>query len=192
MAKFDDLVEFGDCNFLKNATFKESDFQVDTTFNNTTFLEPAEFSGSNFLGFADFGGSKFLYDADFSDSIFSGPADFSRTAFRDRVNFYNTQFKKNVHFQSSQINTINLTRAGYDWLYLKWDCVNHLEFDDAAYQNLINNYKRLQWLTDSSDCSSTYLKEIIRVAPDDSHKWIIDGILSMVAGTNSSNSSHKG
>jgi len=79
------------------------------------------------------------------------------------------------------------------WFFLKWDCISHLEFDDAAYQTLIKNYikkyKRLQWLTDSSNCSSTYMNEMIRVAPADNHKWIIDGILSMVAGTNSSNSS---
>ena len=83
-------------------------------------------------------------------------------------------------------NKINLTQARYEWLLLKWDSVNHLEFDDGAYQTLIDNYKKLQWQEDSSDCSSTYLEAIVQAAPNDSHLWIINGIRSIVLGTNSS------
>ena len=98
-----------------------------------------------------------------------------------------TQFKKNVYFESSKVNTLNLTKARYEWLFLHWECINHLEFDDAAYQTLINNYKRLQWQKDSSDCRFTYLNAIRQAAPANYHSWIINALRMIVARTNSSN-----
>ena len=186
-AKFNDLVEFIECNFLAGAAFRQSDFRIDATFNNTSFRGLADFTAGNFLGFADFGGSQFAYDADFSNASFNGPADFSRSTFSEKVNLHDTQFKKNVHFESSKINTLNLTKARYEWLFLHWDSINHLEFDDAAYQTLINNYKRLQWQKDSSDCRSAYLNAILQAAPADNYLWIINGIRSIVTRTNSNN-----
>ena len=102
------------------------------------------------------------------------------------MNLYDAQFRRNVHFESSKINKINLTQARYEWLFLKWDSINHLEFDDNAYQMLINNYKKLQWYGDSSDCNSTYMGTAAQEAPNQSHLWIIDGIRSIVLGGNSS------
>jgi len=185
-ARFSDLAEFKDCHFPAGVDFKESDFGIDATFCNTSFGQQADFTASNFLGFADFCGSNFACDADFSNSGFRGPADFSRATFSEKINLHDAQFRKNVHFESSKINKINLTQTRYEWLFLKWNSINHLDFDDGAYQTLIDNYKKLQWQADSSDCSSTYLEAIVQAAPNDSHLWIINGIRSLVLGTNSS------
>jgi len=141
---------------------------------------------SRVIGFQDSYSMRLAHDPDFSNSDFRGPADFSRSTFSEKINLHDAQFRKNVHFESSKINKINLTQAKYEWLFLKWDSINHLEFDDGAYQMLIDNYKKLRWQEDSSDCSSTYLEAIIQAAPNDSHLWIINGIRSLVLGTNSS------
>jgi hypothetical protein len=138
------------------------------------------------LGFADFGGSQFACDADFSNSSFNGPADFCRSTFSEKVNFHDTQFKNNVYFESSKVNSLNLTKARYGWLFLHWDAINNLEFNDTAYQTLINNYKRLQWQKDSSDCRSAYLSAI-QAAPANNYSWIINTLKLIVARTNSNN-----
>jgi hypothetical protein len=166
------LVEFIECNFLAGAAFRQSDFRTDATFNNTSFRGLADFTAGNFLGFADFGGSQFAYDADFCNASFNSHADFSRSTFSEKINLHETQFKKNVYFESSKINSLNLTKARYGWLFLHWDAINHLEFDDAAYQVLINNYKKLQWQTDLSDCHSAYLS-ITHATPDNDYSWIV-------------------
>ena len=179
-ARFNDLVEFIECNFLAGAAFRQSDFRTDATFNNTSFRGLADFTAGNFLGFADFGGSQFDRDADFSNVGFNGPADFSRSTFSEKVNLHETQFKKNVYFESSKVNTLNLTKARYGWLFLHWDCINHLEFDDAAYQTLINSYRKLQWQKDSSDCRSSYMS-VLQAAPANYHSWIVNAMRSIVA-----------
>jgi len=89
--------------------------------------------------------------------------------------------KKNVYFESVRVNTINLTKARYEWLFLHWDSVDHLEFDDAAYQTLINNYKRLKWLKDSYYCHSAYTSESSSKAARN-HSWIINAVESIILG----------
>ncbi|MCK9441492.1 MAG: pentapeptide repeat-containing protein, partial [Methanothrix sp.] len=164
----------------------QSDFRIDATFNNTSFGGLADFTGCNFLGFADFGGSQFAYNADFSNASFNGLVDFSRSTFSEKVNLHETQFKKNVYFESCKVNTLNLTGARYGWIFLHWDAINHLEFDDVAYQTLINNYKRLQWQTDLSDCRSAYL-DMVQATPANNYSWILDTMKWIVARTNPNN-----
>ena len=87
------------------------------------------------------------------------------------------EFKKNVHFESCRINTLNLTRSRYEWLFLHWDSVNHLEKDEQAHQKLIDNYERLQWETDSSECRLACSNETA-AEPAIDYSWIM-GLLDI-------------
>ena len=118
-----------------------------------------------------------MEDADFCSVSFNGPADFSRSTFLEKINLQDTEFKKNVHFESCRINTLNLTRSRYEWLFLHWDSVNHLEKDEQAHQKLIDNYERLQWETDSSECRLACSNETAAEDAKD-YSWIM-GLLDI-------------
>ena len=159
------------------------------TFNNTKFIGPADFNSGYFLGFADFGGSQFGDGADFSNSSFGGPADFSRSNIGGIFNLRDAQFDKNVYFESSRVNAIDLSKTRYEWLFLHWNSINRLEFDEAAYKMLINNYKRLQWQQDSNDCSSSYIGPI-QTESANGPSWIINAVGSIFSGANSGDKSY--
>jgi len=182
-SKFNGLAEFNECSFLEGASFGKSVFLNDIVFNSTVFRGLVDFAWSDFMRFADFSGSQFVSNADFSNTNFCGPADFSRSVFSEKANFHAAEFKRAIYLENCRINDLNLTNTRYKWLYLHWDSINHLEFDDAAYRMLINNYNQLQWQKDSFDCHSTHMNAIIQAAYSNNCPWIMNGIRSIVSCT---------
>lgn len=59
--------------------------------------------------------------------------------------------------------------------FLTWKSLNKLDFDESAYQGLIDNYNKLQWQQDLFYCPSSYLG-LVPPGPDINYSWIINAI----------------
>ena len=88
---------------------------------------------------------------DFDRSVFNKDATFDDAKFEDCVNFNNSKFKKRADFLGSQFSRhadffhthfdeeLNLTRATFTHLAIRWDSIKeHLIYDNATYLFLSN------------------------------------------------------
>ena len=133
---------------------------------------------SAFNGSADFGGSAFKGDANFRGSAFNGTAffrhsafnisdfssvEFNKQAYFDDANFNNStsfdssRFKEDTSFEGALFNgPLYLTRTKYDRLYIRWNSIKELGYDDAAYLALLENFKKLGYVEDYDACYYEY------------------------------------
>ena len=119
----------------------DSVFDGMVAFNNIMFNEPIDVSGSNFTKNADFRYATFSGFADFRYATFSGDAYFGGATFNGDAIFEETRFKKDLY----------LKFAKYDRLYIRWESIHHLYYDDTAYQLLIENFKKQGFLVDADN-----------------------------------------
>ena len=73
-------------------------------------------------------------------------------------------YNSNLFYGHHLIKSLNLTKAEYSRLHLRWDDIKRksLHFDEAAYLALIKNYNTLGWYGDANDCYYDYRNAVRR------------------------------
>ena len=182
-ATFSGEADFNKAIFNSSATFSfryysvfhgtNLDFYIDNNRRSgATFNSKAYFVGTIF-GSANFDRAIFNDDAYFWEAIFCGDVSFKNvqfnsdiefgwTRFENKASFYGTLFKKPAYFENSSINNLNLDRTDYSRIYLRWDSVGNLFFDEGAYLALIKNYNNLGWYGDANRCYYDYRNAVSR------------------------------
>jgi hypothetical protein len=180
-SKFQKNAYFRECIFVKEGTFFNTVFQGDAYFLYSKFAGLADFANSNFGNYAyfwdtfyrngsSFWKSRFSNDAYFEGSLFKGRAIFSDTKFNEHAYFGKANFQNIADLNNSQMmkeayfdgaifdknSTLFLNRAKINKLYLRWNDISSLGYDDEAYLFLIENYKNLGWFDDSNNCYYQY------------------------------------
>jgi hypothetical protein len=84
--------------------------------------------------------TQFGKEAQFDDSYFVGITSFNNSRFKDDALFENTTFR----------DLLYLTRTKYDKFYIRWAKIEKgLGYDESAYQQLIENFKKLGYFNDA-------------------------------------------
>ena len=153
---FKGLADFGQSNFSKEATFSNSNFSIGATFEHSQFYDISYFVGSKFAGTANFMNSHFHYNSYFGNSEFN-EAIYSNSVFEKNASFFQSKFKGDAIFLNAEFdNTLDLRLTGYDKLYIDWNKITTLSYDnesgDASYQLLIENFKKLGFMDDADNC----------------------------------------
>jgi hypothetical protein len=172
----------------------DSTFDGSVSINNTILNETIDLSGSNFTKAADFLGATFgdeaksygtNVDANFSGATFSGEANFSEATFVKKAIFYNAQFNT-TSFSYAQLDDaffdganfrgeLSLDRAKYKNLYVRWNNITKLTYDASAYLLLIENFKKLGFLSDADNSYYEFRKEQFL------HRKMTEGVLVYVS-----------
>jgi len=172
-ATFRGYAYFEGATFRGNAVFWQATFIDDADFVRAAFSGAADFTRSTLSGDADFEEAAFSSDANFRDAAFSGGAgfdkaefngdiEFSDARFENETSFYRILFKRPAYFENCHIESLNLTKAEYSRLHLRWDDIKSLHFDEAAYLALIKNYNSLGWYGDANRCYYDYRNAVCR------------------------------
>ena len=171
---FERTADFSLSNFYNSAYFRETNFNRSVDFRKSTFNSSADFNGSEFNSSADFSKSVFNDSAHFSETNFTDSADFSNSRFKGHVEFYDSKFNRKAFFYDVGFagftsfrrgvfaddaffdgavfrGELSLTRTKYDKLYIKWDNISRLEYDESAYQLLIENFKKFGYYDDADN-----------------------------------------
>jgi uncharacterized protein YjbI with pentapeptide repeats len=175
---FSKYAEFGGAMFGEDVNIRGATFSEDASFGAATFRGDADFGGAKFNGDADFRWATFSGNANFKDATFSSDADFRKAEFignttfgeaefngniefgdarfENETSFYRILFKRPAYFENCTIKSLNLTKAEYSRLHLRWGDITSLHFDEAAYLALIKNYNNLGWYGDANGCYYDY------------------------------------
>lgn len=182
--KFNDASTFSGSVFNTDAIFWNSEFNGTMISWNTEFEGIADFWDSKFNNNFDFSESKFDNDALFDESLFNGDADFSASMFNSSAFFWLTDFNKDAYFTDCYFKEIicfnqsrfskdayfegsnfgsnsilYLTGSKINKIFLRWDNINKLGFDEEIYLSLIDNYRKLGWFEDADNCYYQFRKE---------------------------------
>lgn len=156
---FNGSSNFGEAIFNKEVIITESNFNGDIDLRNSRFRQLASFKGSKFNGSAIFEKAEFDKRAQFSNTLFLGLADFT-----DCI------FKEDALFEAAEIkDDFVLNRTKYKEMFIRWENIKHLRFDDFAFLLLIENFRKLGSWSDADQCyyayrleSNRFLKPIYR------------------------------
>jgi uncharacterized protein YjbI with pentapeptide repeats len=169
---------FKDTDFSMDANFGRSTFTGFASFENAVFNKTANFYEAQFLGDAYLRGAKFYGNkARFASAVFNGVASFSETRFNEAIfnearfasearfmnanflgkaSFLGTNFEGEALFYKANFSSqIDLTACTFQQLFLHWNVIRDKVKVDAngnIFKNMIDNYKRLGWLADNSEC----------------------------------------
>jgi hypothetical protein len=175
------------------ADFNQSEFKKDAIFEISHFVD-ADFSGATFSGYAGFKKTQFSKKmvegrdidqegkANFKDSQFSQGANFSDSRFCVSTNFSGSKFIGDAIFDGAIFNqNLSLNRTRYEKLYIRWKSIaipksqwrflenghmgSQLDYNDAAYLLLIENFKNLGFFEDADNCYYNYRIERRRELP---------------------------
>lgn len=186
-AVFSDSANFGESTF-NNTDFSWSVFkgktQVlngvfngNTDFRHAAFEKDTAFFASKFNGEVNFVQSRFGEEASFKSAVFNGPAAFDNVEFKSRAQFSDARFLKSAGFNETKFKgdalfegtafegTLFLARAEYGRMFIRWDNIAHLEFDDSAFLQLTENFKKLGYWSDADGSYYTYRLERNRYLP---------------------------
>ena len=147
---------FSRAHFLGYVYFIGTDFKGDADFDGVDFKGDADFKGAKFSSYADFMRADFTGNSSFEDVEFNGNIEFGDARFENENSFYRILFKRPAYFENCFIKSLNLTKAEYSRLQLRWDDIESLHFDEAAYLALIKNYNTLGWYGDANRCYYDY------------------------------------
>ena len=150
-ADFGGDADFREVSFSRYAGFWEATFSGDIDFGWTTFSSEAYFTYATFKG-----------NANFDQTEFNGNIEFENVIFENETSFYRAFFKRPAYFENSFIKSLNLAKAEYIRLHLRWDDIGSLHFDEAAYLALIKNYYNLGWYGDANRCYYDYRNAVRR------------------------------
>ena len=190
-ATFRGYAYFEGATFRGNAVFWQATFIDDADFVRAAFSGAADFTRSTLSGDADFEEAAFSSDANFRDAAFSGGAgfdkaefngdiEFSDARFENETSFYRILFKRPAYFENCHIESLNLTKAEYSRLHLRWDDIESLHFDEAAYLALIKNYNTLGWYGDANRCYYDYRNAVRRSWQDASSPGFVARLSSLL------------
>jgi uncharacterized protein YjbI with pentapeptide repeats len=155
-AQFNDYVAFNNAQFNKESGF------FGTQFNEFAYFDGAQFNHTHFRGaqfnqYADFHGARFKEFTSFREVEFKQESHFEDANFLIELSFDNSQLSKEAFFQGAQINgTLSLYRTKYDTLKIRWSSIHDLAYDDTAYHLLIQNFNKLGFTDDASECQYSY------------------------------------
>lgn len=167
-SQFQDMANFSYSNFNKFIKFNQSQFNgsadfIGSHFNGTAYFIGAKFKGSAhfkrsiFYNTAYFYGSRFSNSADFSDIVFNKEIAFSDSKFSSDVIFNNSRFNEDALFEDVDIGPkLYLKRTKYNNLYIRWNNITELAYDDTAYISLMENFKKLGYFEDYDNCYFKY------------------------------------
>jgi hypothetical protein len=161
-ANFGSYVNFGFASFSGKANFLNTDFNGDANFDATDFNGDASFDDVDFNSDVIFNFATFTKRASFDEAEFNGNIEFGGARFENETSFYRILFKRPAYFEDSSIKRLNLTKAEYSRLHLRWDDIESLHFDEAAYLALIKNYNSLGWYGDANWCYYDYRNAVRR------------------------------
>jgi hypothetical protein len=157
---FKNSANFNDAYFKNIAFFRVANFEEQADFEISHFLDDAVFTGCIFNKSAKFGSSEFKKIADYSDAKFKDSAEFIGVSFYGDSKFNNTQFNGDLSFEDANFaGYLYLTKAKYSKIYIRWNNIYKLGYDDAAYISLLENFKKLGMLEDADSCYYDYRKE---------------------------------
>jgi hypothetical protein len=157
---FKESANFNDACFKNTAIFRLANFEGQADFENSQFWNDVAFTGCIFNKSAKFGSSEFKKIADFSDAKFEENADFNWDTFYGDSNFNKAQINGDLIFEDANFaGYLYLTKTKYNKIYIKWDSIHKLGYDDAAYMALMENFKKLGMLEDADSCYYEYRKE---------------------------------
>lgn len=158
-----------DCTFKKSAIFSDVKFERVSYFRRTDFRGLADFERCDFLNdtrfvecvfnrSAFFNNVNFFNNADFSRSIFEENAEFLGAFFHGNSTFNETQFNGDLSFEGATFSgCLALSKTKFNKMYVRWnDIRDHLEYDDAAYMALQENFKKLGLIDDLDGCYYRY------------------------------------
>ncbi|MDD1751682.1 MAG: pentapeptide repeat-containing protein [Methanotrichaceae archaeon] len=168
VSTFNDETYFSDSIFNGLADFIGSKFNKNAYFKSSRFNNKVDFTGSTFNGDAYFEGARFNNEAGFNESTFKNETYFDEANFAGVTHFYNSEFVGDALFQNATFSEpLDLTRAKYDKLYIKWTNIKkELRYDESAYQQLIENFKKLGYVSDVDKSYYEFRVEQFR-HPDD-------------------------
>jgi uncharacterized protein YjbI with pentapeptide repeats len=171
-SKFDSKAYFEKTQFIGNADFSRSRCTNQTSFHETQFKEYAYFEKCNFSGNSLFTLSEFNKMALFTGTVF------------ENASFMDAHFGSNAYFEKATFVNLNLTRTGYNRLFLPWKSIEKFQMfssDEDAYQSLIRNYMTLGWFKESNSCYYEYRNKCRKNEPmgiqkiTDSLEWLVYG-----------------
>ena len=148
--------------FSDYANFEEAVFNNGASFIGSTFNRDASFIKVYLGGDADFREATLVGDMNLSEAEFEGNLEFGDASFENDTSFYRTLLKRPAYFENCSIKSLNLTKAEYNRLHLRWDDIKSLHFDEAAYLALIKNYNTLGWYGDANRCYYDYRNAVRR------------------------------
>ena len=155
-SQFNQLTDFGSSQFNQSADFSSSRFNQSAYFGGSRFDQSACFRESRFNQSAYFWGSRFNQSAYFSESRFNQESNFVDAHFQDAIFDY-SQFSKDPFFDGSKIiGTLSIYRTKYDRINIRWSSIHDLAYDDTAYYLLTENFKKLGFTDDASECYYSY------------------------------------
>jgi len=168
--KFKGNADFIESLFEKCANLVGSEFnqnaEINCQFNERVIFSNCQFNGSSrFIGScfkenAVFTNSRFKNDTDFSETKFSKIANFNDAKFERAISFNNSQFEEDALFLNATFSgTLYLIRTKYDKLYIRWENIGKFFYDDAAYQLLVENFKKLGFFEDANRCFFQWNKD---------------------------------
>ena len=176
-AQFNHIADFRDAWFNQTVDFSGAHFNQYTDFSGghfnqtahfwTHFNQTADFHSAHFNERANFLDAEFNQTADFRDAWFNQTADFRLALFNQESGFVDArfldlsfdycQFSKEAFFDGAQIKgTLSLYRTKYDTLNIRWSSIHDLAYDDTAYHLLIQNFNKLGFGDDASECQYSY------------------------------------
>jgi uncharacterized protein YjbI with pentapeptide repeats len=125
-AEFDEDVNFENCIFEKEASFKYSTFNKKISFNKshfnddvvfkcTKFEEGPSFNGVVFTSEAEFKYVDFPKGFDFGNAVFESDADFKYAQLKNGGSFMNTTFKSGTDFKYAAFSrSVNMKGASFN------------------------------------------------------------------------------
>jgi uncharacterized protein YjbI with pentapeptide repeats len=160
-ANFKRAIFSGDADFIaatfsRDANFWQATFSGNVYFRLVTFGDNAVFEEATFNEDSDFRRAIFTGDSTFEEAEFNGNVEFGDARFENETSFYRILFERPAYFENCSIESLNLTKADFSRLHLRWDDIKSLHFDEAAYLALIKNYNNLGWYGDANDCYYDY------------------------------------
>ena len=178
-AQFDQKAYFSMSRFNQNADFSESRFNQPADFSGSQFNQRADFSESQFNQSASFKGSRFDQNADFIGSQFLSDAFFGRSSL-NFADFSQAKFSGQLFLEGSKIDYLNFTRTKFGKIFLRWESIGRLAYDETAYLLLMGNFKSLNFLEDANECYYDYRND-----RRDTLKWdkkAVDDFLMLLYG----------
>jgi uncharacterized protein YjbI with pentapeptide repeats len=127
--------------------FDDTIFKGYAGFNAAVFRGYAYFTGTEFDGYANFFRSEFYQETRFDGARFLGYANFSDSRFKDYAYFNGVKFKGPL-----SLNKTKMPDGMLDWSSIK----DHLVYNEAAYQTLMQRLWALGSFNDYDSCYYQY------------------------------------
>ncbi|WP_147363124.1 pentapeptide repeat-containing protein [Dehalobacter sp. MCB1] len=144
---------------------QNSKFYSRVLFWGSTFNKAAFFRGVEFNGETNFLDSRFNGRAEFRDAKFNCIANFESSKFNNTASFWSAQFSQDAFFLGAQIESLDLSLAKYEKMYLRWDSINNsnlvynVKCGATTYELLATNFRNLGFLLDFDNCYYKFRKE---------------------------------